>query len=131
MSSLSGFQGTPYVAAYAASKAFNLVLAEGLWFELHSAGIDVLVCCPGPTGTPGFDDSLHGENPPVFPPLLSPQRVAEHSLRRLGKRSVVIPGIANRLASFFLRKLLPRQAGVRIMGKTTGRMYGGGQGGKK
>jgi hypothetical protein len=29
------------------------------------------------------------------------------------------------MASFFLQKLMPRQAGVRIMGRSTGRMYGG------
>ena len=29
MSSLAGLQGTPYISAYAASKAFNLILAEG------------------------------------------------------------------------------------------------------
>jgi short-subunit dehydrogenase len=128
MSSMSGFQGTPYVAAYGASKAFNLVLAEGLWYELQSAKIDVLACCPGPTATPGFNDSLEGERPPAFPPVLSPEQVAEQSLRFLGKRSVVVPAFANRLAAFFLQKFLPRQAGVRIMGKTTGKMYGGNAG---
>ena len=125
MSSLSGFQGTPYVAAYAASKAFNLVLAEGLWYELKSANVDVLACCPGPTGTPGFNNSLQGKRPPVFPPVLSPLRVAEQCLRNLGKRSVAVPSLANRMAAFFMQKLLPRTAGVRIMGKSTGRMYGG------
>jgi short-subunit dehydrogenase len=125
MSSMSGFQGTPYVAAYGASKAFNLVLAEGLWYELKSAGIDVLSCCPGPTSTPGFIESLHGRRPPVFPPVLSAAQVAEQSLRALGRRSVVVPALMNRVASFFIQKLLPRQAGVRIMGRSTGRLYGG------
>ena len=125
MSSMSGFQGTPYVAAYGASKAFNLVLAEALWYELKSANVDVLACCPGPTGTPGFNSSLQGKRPPAFPPVLSPEQVAEDSLRCLGKRSVLVPVFANRMASFFVRKLMPRRAAVRIMGKSTGRMYGG------
>ena len=124
MSSFSGFLGTPYVAAYAASKAFNLVLAEGLGYELKSADVDVLVCCPGPTGTPGFNRSLNGQRPPAFPPVLSPAQVAEKSLRFLGKRSVLVPAFANQVSSFFVHKLLPRQAGVRITGRTTGRMYG-------
>jgi len=124
MSSMSGFRGTPYVAAYAASKAFNLVLAEGLWYELKSADVDVLACCPGPTGTPGFNNSLRGERPPAFPPVLSPEQVAEESLGCLGKRSVLVPAFTNRMASFFIQKLLPRQAGIRITGKSTGRMYG-------
>lgn len=125
MSSMSGFQGTPYVAAYAASKAFNLVLAEELWYELKSADVDVLACCPGPTGTPGFHNSLRGQRPPAFPPILSPQQVAEESLVCLGKRSVLVPAFPSRMASFFIQKLLPRQAGVRITGKSTGRMYAG------
>jgi len=125
MSSMSGFQGTPYVAAYGASKAFNLVLAEGLWYELKSANVDVLACCPGPTGTPGFNSSLRGKRPPTFTPVLSPEQVSEDSLRCLGKRSILVPAFVNRMASFFIRKLMPRQAAVRIMGKSTGRMYGG------
>jgi len=47
MSSLSGLQGTPRIAVYAASKAFNTHLAESLWYELRSAGIDVAACCAG------------------------------------------------------------------------------------
>ena len=35
MSSLAGMQGSPRLAAYAASKAFNTVLAESLWDELR------------------------------------------------------------------------------------------------
>ncbi|MDR2136495.1 MAG: SDR family NAD(P)-dependent oxidoreductase, partial [Treponema sp.] len=38
MSSLAGAQGTPKLAAYAATKAFNAVLAEGLWKELKPHG---------------------------------------------------------------------------------------------
>jgi short-subunit dehydrogenase len=124
MSSMSGFQGTPYVAAYGASKAFNLVLAEGLWYELGQSNVDVLACCPGPTDTPGFNSSLEGEHPPAFPPVLSPDQVAEESLKNLGKKSVLVPARINRFASFFIQKLLPRRTGVKIMGKSTGRMYG-------
>ena len=37
MSSLAAFHGGPFIANYAATKAYNLVLAEGLWAE-HRAG---------------------------------------------------------------------------------------------
>ena len=57
MSSLAGTQGTPYVATYAATKAFNLVLAEGLWDELREHGVDVLACRAGATRTPAFERS--------------------------------------------------------------------------
>jgi NAD(P)-dependent dehydrogenase (short-subunit alcohol dehydrogenase family) len=42
MSSMAGLAGTGFAAAYAASKAFDIVLAESLWFELRTAGVDVL-----------------------------------------------------------------------------------------
>jgi hypothetical protein len=42
MSSLTAFQGTPLVSTYGATKAFNLILAEGLWSELAEHGVDVL-----------------------------------------------------------------------------------------
>ena len=38
MSSMSGFQGTAMVANYAATKAYDTVLAEGLWYELGKLG---------------------------------------------------------------------------------------------
>ena len=103
---------------------FGEKMAERLWYELKSAHVDVQACCPGATGTPGFYESLQGKRPPAFPPVLCPQQVAEQSLRCLGKRSVLIPGLANRMASFVIRKLMPRQAAVRIMGNSTGRLYG-------
>jgi len=47
MSSLAGAQGSTRIAAYAATKSFNAILAEGLWQELKPHGIDVLACCAG------------------------------------------------------------------------------------
>jgi short-subunit dehydrogenase len=47
MSSLTAFHGSPFIATYGATKAFNLVLGEGLWFELRARGVDVLACAAG------------------------------------------------------------------------------------
>src|SRR5262249_34685788 len=57
MSSLTGSQGSPYLATYGATKAFNLVLAEALWDELRQMGIDVLSCRAGSIRTPGYERS--------------------------------------------------------------------------
>jgi uncharacterized protein len=54
MSSLSGNIGSAQLAVYAASKAFDLVLADALWVELRSHGVDVLAVQPGSTRTPGW-----------------------------------------------------------------------------
>ena len=55
MSSLAGSQGSPKIATYAASKAFNTILAEGLWEELRDKGIDVVASCAGAIRTPGYE----------------------------------------------------------------------------
>ena len=47
MSSIVAFQGVPNIANYAASKAYDLVLAEGLAAELELSNIDVLSINPG------------------------------------------------------------------------------------
>jgi short-subunit dehydrogenase len=52
MSSASGFQGQAMISAYAASKAFNTVLGEGLWEELRHHGVDVLSFIAGATQGP-------------------------------------------------------------------------------
>jgi hypothetical protein len=123
LSSMSGFQGSPYVANYAASKAYNMTLAEGLWYELKPYNIDVLTSCPGPTDTPGFRQSLEGSSPPAFPPVTPPELVAETALSNLGKRPLVVPGTVNRIAVFFMKHFFSRRKGVEITGKKTGAMY--------
>jgi short-subunit dehydrogenase len=52
MSSIAGFQGSGFLSMYAATKAFNRVLAEGLWYEWKEEGVDVIACCAGATSTP-------------------------------------------------------------------------------
>ena len=62
MSSLAGNQGSPGIAAYAASKAFNKILAESLWSELRPKGVDILACCAGAILTPAT--RLRPQSPP-------------------------------------------------------------------
>ena len=51
VSSTVAFAGVPSWSTYAASKAQELVFAEGLAEELRQDGISVLAVCPGPTQT--------------------------------------------------------------------------------
>jgi short-subunit dehydrogenase len=50
----AAWAGGAYIATYSASKAFDLMLGEALWAELHPLGIDVLSMVLGPTNTPAF-----------------------------------------------------------------------------
>jgi len=50
--SAAGFAGSANIAVYGATKAFDMVLGEGLWAELHPHGVDVLSLVLGETDTP-------------------------------------------------------------------------------
>lgn len=119
MSSLVGTQGSPYIASYAATKAFNLVLGESLWHELQGQGVDVLACRAGATRTPGYEES----RPDFGGPVMEPAAVAEEALDALGKRPSLVAGGLNKLAAFFMGKVMTRAQAVRMMGNTTAKIY--------
>lgn len=119
MSSLAGAQGSPNLAAYAATKSFNAVLAEGLWKELKPHGVDVIGCCAGAVLTPGYQQA---EKVKKAPGTLPAKEVAEQTLKALGKGPVVIPGTINKIARFVLTRLLTRKAAINIMSNNTGNL---------
>jgi hypothetical protein len=117
MSSLAGTQGSPKLAAYAATKSFNAILAEGLWKELKPHGVDVIACCAGAVLTPGYRQA---EKAKPAPGTLSAAAVAEKTLKALGKGPVIIPGAINKIGRFVLARLLSRKAAIDTMSKNTG-----------
>ena len=117
MSSLAGLQGSPNIVAYAATKAFNTILAEGLWKELKPRGVDVLACNAGAILTPGYQQA---ENAKPAPGTLHAKEVAEQTLNALGKGPVVVPGAVNKVGRFILTRLMTRRAAIAIMSKNTG-----------
>ena len=116
MTSLAGNQGSPYISTYAASKGFNRVLAEGLWYELKDKGVDVLACCAGAVRTPGYSGAASGKDAPG---TLDPEEVVEQALRALGRGPVVIPGRLNQVANIFMSRLLSRRRAIAIMAGNT------------
>lgn len=115
LSSLTAFQGSPFVSTYGATKSYNLALAEGLWAELRGTGVEVLAVCAGATATPNL---LKATTAPP-PGMLQPGEVVREALEHLDRGPLFIPGAFNRLASFLMRRLLPRRATIRIMGAQT------------
>ena len=123
MSSLSAFQGSAYISTYSATKAFNIVLAEGLWEEWREQGVDVLVCVSGAVKTPNYVASGPEQTGGLGDMTMNPDQVARDALNALGKKPYVIPGRVNRIASFVMRHLLPRKTAVKFMGRILRRMY--------
>jgi len=123
MSSLTAFQGTAMIATYAATKAFNLVLAEGLWDELRDHGVDVLGCIAGATATPGYLTTTPLRPSRFSPPAMDPRAVAEEALVRLGTTPSMVMGRANRAVSLFMARLLSRKRAVTMIGRATRRLY--------
>ncbi len=86
LASGTALQGSPRYASYAATKAFNLVLGESLWYELRDVGVDVLSFVPGPTNTPGLRRSLPSLKEGVaIGPIQLPGETAEIAIRALGR----------------------------------------------
>jgi uncharacterized protein len=123
MSSLSAFQGSAYISTYAATKAFNIILAEGLWEEWRERGVDVLVCVSGAVKTPNYVASEPEQTGGLGDMTMTPDQVVHEALNALGKGPYVIPGRMNRISSFVMRHLLPRKTAVKFMGRILRRMY--------
>jgi short-subunit dehydrogenase len=110
MSSIVGFQGTPFAAHYAATKAYVQALGEALSVELAPLGVDVLTAAPGPTHS-----NFAIRAGMKLGTALQPQDVARPILAALGRRSTVLPGFLSKLLIYSLMPL-PRSMRVRIMG---------------
>lgn len=123
MASLSAFQGSAYISTYGATKAFNIVLAEGLWEEWRRRGVDVLACIAGAIRTPNYQASSPSRSGSIQDATLEPEFVAAKALAALGHQPTVIPGRLNSLSSFVMRRVLSRQAVIRIMGNVLRGMY--------
>jgi uncharacterized protein len=122
MSSLAGFQGSPYVAVYGATKSFLLSISEALADELKPLGVDVTVCCPAVVTTPNFLSDGHDPKGPA-PLSMEPAEVAREAIRGLGRKSIVIPGVLSKLARIMMGRILPRGAAVSMIGSNTRAMY--------
>jgi short-subunit dehydrogenase len=123
MASLAGFQGSGFLASYAASKAFNRVLAESLWYEWKGRGVDVIACCAGATATPNYLHTKPAKVSPLAPKVQLPAEVVKDCFKQLGKKPSVVTGRGNRIASFFMQKWMSRKRAIQIMGDTTRKMY--------
>ena len=112
VASTVAFQAVPYISTYAATKAFDLFLAEGLAEEMKPHGIRVCALCPGTTESEFHDAAAHPSH--ARRRSETAEKVARTGLRALAAgKSYVISGAANYLGAHSQR-LVPRRLVTRI-----------------
>lgn len=119
MSSMSGLTGGAYLSTYAASKSFDIVLAESLWGELADDGVHVLGLIAGATDTPAMASSgvrfAEGQ-------AMDPAEVAREGLEQLPYGPLHVAGEGNRLGVPLLRSE-NRRLSIALMTSGAAAMY--------
>lgn len=109
VASTAGFQPVPYLATYAATKAFVQSLSEALWREYAGTGVTVTCLCPGKTDTEFFAGKGFHRTAFASVPREEPEKVARAGYEgMLAGRRLVVPGFRNRLNGW-LAALAPRR----------------------
>ena len=111
--SAAGLAGAAFNSAYAASKAFDLVLGESLWAEWRDRGVDVLSVIGPAIDTPNYRAAGVGQHESM-PPALAPEVVVDEVLEALGTTPSFVPGAQNR-DGIALLGTLPRHQQVEAL----------------
>jgi short-subunit dehydrogenase len=120
VSSLSMLHGTPVYAHYAATKAYDAVLAQGLFEELAESGVDVTTVLGPLMDTPGFRAS----KPATTARSLVPTRaVARAALDGLGRRGRVVVGRDGHLVTGLLSRIMSHERIRKLVAANVRRMY--------
>ena len=117
VASLLGFQPTPYLAVYGATKAFVLSFTESLWEETRGTGLRVLAISPGAMETE-FYDAAGSQSADYGAKRATPQDVVRIALKTLDRRSGPPSVITNGRPIAVAGRFLPRRHVVRFMGAT-------------
>jgi len=115
VASLLGFQPTPYMSVYGATKAFVLSFTESLWEETRGTSLRVLAVCPGATKTE-FYDAAGSQSADFGTTRATPEQVVRIALDTLDRRSAPPSVVTNSRSLALLGKLLSRRSMVRVMG---------------
>jgi short-subunit dehydrogenase len=128
VASNAAFQPVPFLAVYAATKAFVLSFTEALAEEVRGSGVRVQALCPGITATEFLDVAeTHRGLLVTRMPMTTADEVVQASLRALDRGGGrVVVGWPNRLLGFVVQRLAPRSLARRVAGELY-RPRGGGK----
>jgi len=115
-SSTAAFQGLPFSSHYAATKGYDLQLAEGLWYELKPHGIDVLGLVLGATDTPALGRIGMRTDTPGFV-AADAAEVAQEGLDHLGLGPVRHTGGTEATAQHL--RAMPRAEAVTLIAQSS------------
>ena len=122
VASVAAFQGVPYFAVYAATKAFVLSFSEAIAEENSAQGVRVLALCPGATET-NFFDAAQAQSPKARPMQTSKEVVDIAFAALQGGKSHTVCGWPNRLM-IFAERFAPRRVVQKMAAKTMKGQYG-------
>jgi short-subunit dehydrogenase len=99
------------------------VFAESLWYEWKGSGVDVMACCAGATSTKNYLETNPEKSGFFAPRVTTPEEVVEECFKHLGKKPSFVAGTGNKMAAFFMQRIMSRKMAIRIMGETTRKIY--------
>jgi short-subunit dehydrogenase len=118
VASTAAFQAVPFISAYAATKAFDLIFAEGIAEELRPFGVRVCALCPGSTNTEFQQVAQQPDR--AFRLAETAEQVARAGLRGLARgKTCAISGRRNRIM-VISERLAPRAFVARMAAKVMG-----------
>lgn len=114
VSSTASFQAIPFMATYAATKAFVTSFSQAIAEENRPFGITVTALCPGPTDTNFFAEAK--AIPFSAKGMQTPEEVVEKALKAVkAKKPLVVSGLANYIGSV-LGTIAPDSLVTRVVG---------------
>ncbi|MGB8458815.1 MAG: SDR family oxidoreductase [Candidatus Acidiferrum sp.] len=119
LASTASFQSVPYITTYAATKAFDLLFAEGLAEEMKPHGVRVCALCPGSTESEFSEVAGQSHIAATRANRETAEKVARTGLRALASgKSYVISGLGN-----YLGVLGQRLVSRRFVARVAARMF--------
>jgi short-subunit dehydrogenase len=124
VSSAAGFQPIPFMATYAATKAFVSSFSEAIAEENRPFGIKILALCPGSTKT-NFFAVANIDRPIKVKGQQTVEQVVDTALRGVKSgRTKIVSGFSNFVGSV-LATYFPNAITVRVLAKMRRGQYQG------
>ncbi len=89
LGSNSSWQPVPYMAVYAASKAYVLSFSRAIGRELKNRGIHVMCVCPGWIKTEFMDRAVHDDTVKYYDRWYTAKQVIDQAMKDLKKKKKV------------------------------------------